>query len=297
MDDGNDLFMTNCPEIEHFTETLHTDSYPFISIASSDFSGKSVLITGASKGIGRVTALSFARAGCSKIAIAARSDLISLEDEIKSVAQACNIAIPEILCLKLDVKSESSVAAAADEVSRAFGCLDVLFNNAGVLEAMVPLEEGDPAEWWQTWEVNVKSIYLMSRAMMPLLLKSETKTMINNSSSGAHMLLFMSYQTAKTAVIRLTEFLAAHYGKDGFIAISVHPGTIRTNLENLVSSEYDYIFKDSGALPADTVVWLCKTRRGWLNGRFVSVNWDMSELEAKKDDVLSRDLFKFRLTV
>lgn len=289
--------MTNWPDIDAFTPTHHNDSYPFISPVDSDMNGKSVLITGASKGIGRATALSFVKAGCSKIAIAARSNLTAVKAEIKTTAQNCKRPIPQVLCLELDVTSEQSVALAAEKIATAFGSLDVLFNNAGVLEAMVPFTESDPTEWWRTWEVNIKGMYLVTRALMPLLLKSETKTVVNNSSSGAHMLLFMGYQTAKVAVTRMTEFMAAHYGQSGLVAMSIHPGTIKTGLGDLVSEEFDHLFTDTLELPGDTLVWLCKEKREWLNGRFVSVNWDMEELDARKEDIVTRNLFKFRLTV
>lgn len=126
--------------------------------------GKSVFITGASKGIGRGTALSFTKAGCSRIAIAARSDLGAVEDEIKAAARDCKLPIPQIMCLQLDVTSEESVAAAAEKVGAAFGSLDVLFNNAGVMEAIVPLTESDPVEVCTSsnHHISFSSVYLSS---------------------------------------------------------------------------------------------------------------------------------------
>lgn len=132
---------------------------------------------------------------------------------------------------------------------------------------------------------------------MPLLLKSETKTIINNSSSGAHCLIYSAYQPAKMAVCRLTELVAANYSKDGVIAISVHPGRIKTEVGMRVPEKFHHMLKDTLDLPSDTVVWLCKERREWMNGRYVSANWDMEELEAKKEDIAARDVLKFRLTI
>jgi NAD(P)-dependent dehydrogenase (short-subunit alcohol dehydrogenase family) len=140
-------------------------------------------------------------------------------------------------------------------------------------------------------------MYLTTRALMPLLLKSETKTIINNSSSGAHALLYSAYQPAKLAVTRLTELVAANYNQFGVIAMSIHPGRIKTEIGMQVPTEFHHMLKDSLGLPSDTVVWLCKERRDWLNGRYVSANWDMEELEAKKEDIAARDVLKFRLTV
>ncbi len=107
-----------------------------------------MVITGASKGVGRAAAISFARAGCSNIALAARSRLDDLAAEVKAAAKAANRLEPQVLALEVDVSSESSVAAAAEEVSRNFGSLDVLINNAGYLEEWKPISESSPRDWY-----------------------------------------------------------------------------------------------------------------------------------------------------
>jgi NAD(P)-dependent dehydrogenase (short-subunit alcohol dehydrogenase family) len=87
----------------------HHDTYPFIHPTLADMSGKSVLITGASKGVGEATALSFAKAGCSKIAIAARSPLDKTVKAVKEAAAAAQRPEPLVLPLEMDVTSEASV--------------------------------------------------------------------------------------------------------------------------------------------------------------------------------------------
>lgn len=174
----------NLSEVSAFIKTNHTDTYDFISPKHADLSGRSVFITGASKGIGRATALSYAAAGCSQIAVGARSDLSSLVKEIKEAAGQKNP--PKIVSINLDVTSEDSVKAAAEIVAKEFGgALDVLINNAGYLEEWKPMADSDPSEWWTTWDVNVKGTYLCSKYFIPLLLKSSLKTNILISSYGA----------------------------------------------------------------------------------------------------------------
>lgn len=286
--------LENYVRISQFTQS-HTDTYPYISPEKADLSGKSVFIAGASKGIGRETALSYAKAGCTKIAIGARSDLTSLSEEIKTISNGT----AHVVSLKLDVASQESVKAAADIIVKEFGgALDILICNAACLERRNPLTESEPDKWWHTWEVNVKGVYLLNRFFIPLLLKSELKTSILVSSYGA---LFAwpgasAYQSTKFAVCRLAEFIVAEYASEGLVCYPLHPGSIKTELSSNVPKELHAHLNDELALPADTIVWLTKEYRPWLNGRFVSVAWDMEELLEKKDRIVKDNLLKFVVT-
>ncbi|KAI1801881.1 putative oxidoreductase [Daldinia bambusicola] len=283
-----------------YTNTIHTDTYDYISPKNLDLSGKSVFVSGASKGVGKQTALSYAAAGASEIAIGARSDLSSIVTEIKEAAQKAGRKEPTVLALKLDVASEDSVKAAADAISAKFGGkLDVLINNAGYLDDWAPIAEGSTYHWWRTYEVNVKGVYLCSKYFMPLLLASELKTNIVVSSAGAVAITptGSAYQTTKFAVSRVAEYLATEYEEKGLICYSIHPGGIKTELATNMPEEMHRYLVDEVALPADALAWLGAERRPWLNGRFVNVEWDMRELEAKKDKIVKDDLLKFRLTL
>lgn len=115
----------------NFTPTIHNDTYPAIDSATkSDLSNKHVFITGASKGIGRATAIAYAKAGASAIALGARSELKSLEQDIQKAAKNARKKEPKVLTFKLDVLDQSSVENAAKEVEKEFGRLDILINNA-----------------------------------------------------------------------------------------------------------------------------------------------------------------------
>ncbi len=295
MDNANN----NIEDVLRVTKTIHTDTYPFISPKNADLSGRSVFISGASKGIGRQTALSYAAAGCSNIAIGARSDLSSLEHDIRqAAADAGRKDVPKVVSLKLDVTSEASVKAAADTVAEQFGgALDIMICNAGYLEGWNPVQESDPGLWWATYEVNVKGTYLCSRSFLPLLLRGTLKTLVLTTSYGA-LAVFpgaSAYQSSKFAICRLAEFIAAEYKDQGLVCFSIHPGSVKTELAfNLPEALY-VVLTDEPALSADTVVWLCKENRPWLNGKFVSVTWDMEELETKKDEVVGGDMFCFRM--
>ncbi|EOD48605.1 uncharacterized protein LTHEOB_2727 [Neofusicoccum parvum] len=141
----------------NFTPTIHRDTYPFIDPVSSKAPaippGSSVFITGASKGIGRATAISYARAGFTHIGIGARSSLSDLTAEIIAAATNAGHPAPVVHAVTLDITSRDSVSAAAASVGAAFsGKLDVLVANAGFLEAWTRAAESDPDDWWRSYE-------------------------------------------------------------------------------------------------------------------------------------------------
>src|ERR1700712_4188468 len=144
----------------HMVKTLRRDTYP--AIAKSNHAGRSIFITGASKGVGRAMAVSYAKAGAANIIITARSSLAATEAEMLTAIKSAELTgpNPKILKLELDVTSESSVNKAAAEVEKQVGQLDILINNAGYLENWKPIAETDPSEWWKSWETNIKGVYL-----------------------------------------------------------------------------------------------------------------------------------------
>lgn len=284
-----------------FTPTIRSDTYEFIKPEQWDLSSRAVFITGASKGLGKDNAVSFARAGASKIAIAARSSLDDVAKEMKQAAQKAGRPEPAILTLKVDVVDKQSVSDAATKIEKEFGGLDIVINNAGALENFKNIADSDPDEWWWTWQVNTFGAYLTVRATIPLLLKKNDglKTVLNVSSIGAHIIMpgASAYQTGKMALIRFSEFINAEYGEQGVLSFAVHPGGVPTELAKGMPEGMHRVLIDKPALAADTFVWLTAERRYWLAGRYISSTWDMKEFSDMKDDVVKKDLLKVRLDV
>lgn len=231
---------------------MHKDSYEAIDSKKANLTGKSVFITGASKGIGKAIAVSFAKAGASFIAVGARSNLEPLEQAIQDAAASADRKPPQVLLISLDVASKKSVDDAAAEVEKEFRKLDILINNAGIMEPPVPIADSDPELWWNTWIINVRGPYLVTRAFLPLLLKGDYKHIVNTNSSGALAVMpgLSGYQAGKLAALRFTEFINAEYGDKGVLAYAIHPGAIVTE-----------IFDSFGGLPEQL-----KDRRSRLAG-------------------------------
>ncbi|KAI1169678.1 NAD(P)-binding protein [Nemania sp. FL0916] len=286
------------------TSVVHSDTYPGIDPSNANLTGRAVFISGATRGIGKGIAVSFAKAGASMIAIAARSDLSETTQALKAAAASAGRPEPKILALKVDVTSQTSVDAAAAEIKKTFGRIDVVVNNAGLLSGKGFVAEADPEMWWTTVEVNLKGPYLVMRALVPLMLDSEGPRMfVSVSSVGAHLTspMFSSYQTSKLAVLRLTEFLDAEYSDKGILAITIHPGNVRTDMttggDGNVADELAHIFVDTPELTGDSVAYLTAQRPEWLGGRYVNVTWDLPELLTLKDEIIKNDKLKVKLVV
>lgn len=223
----------------------------------------------------------------------------SLPQDLARAAQEAGHPVPKTLTLTLDVSDPASIEAAAKEVERELGGrLDVLINNAGVFEALSSIRDSEPEGWWDTFTVNLRGTYLVTRAFLPLLLNGDAKQIINVSSIGAHWLFpgCSAYQTSKLALVRFTEFVQVEYGERGIICVAVHPGNVETDILAKWPPGHKRVeFTDSLALAADTMVWLCAERREWLRGRYVSCTWDVGELEGRRAEIVEKDLLKFRM--
>lgn len=134
------------------TKRVHSDTYPEIDPLQANLSDKAVFISGASRGFGKAIAISYAKAGASYIAIAARSSLEDVAKEVKAAASDAGRKEPNVLSLKLEVTDAKSVEDAFQNISQEFGRLDVVINNAGILGERAAIADSDPEIWWQTSE-------------------------------------------------------------------------------------------------------------------------------------------------
>ncbi|KEF60917.1 uncharacterized protein A1O9_02481 [Exophiala aquamarina CBS 119918] len=287
-------------QVYGFVATQHNDTYPAIDPLKSDLSGKNVLITGGSRGLGREMALSYAKAGASGIAVLDVLDSTQVNKEIIETATAAGRPRPKVVCLKTDITNLASVESAAESIKSELGSLDILINNAGYGSPYVSVTESDPEKWWRNFEVNVKGVYLMVKSFLPLILESQDKTIVVLSSIGAHHVVAggSGYEPTKLTVLKFNEYLMAEYGSKGLLVYAIAPGGVLTAMSSdAFPSHLHHLLGDKPCLVADTLTFLTKERRDWLASRYVDSKWDMEEFLAKKEAILKDDLLKVRLRV
>ncbi|KAI0275409.1 NAD-P-binding protein [Gloeopeniophorella convolvens] len=279
----------------------HKDVYPTIDpkahYDTQTYRGKVVLVTGASRGIGRETAIAYAKAGASVVIVARVQATL---DETATLIHAESPRAP-VLAVPADVRDWPSAEGAVKATLARFGRLDILIANAGAGSGMNRLiGEKDPEAWWNTFEVNVRGVfnYVRSASVKPLQESDLGYVVVVSSVAAQHRLPTMSdYGSSKHALGRFVEFITLEYPR--LKAFSFHPGGIETKMakdSGFVLPE-GYTF-DEPALPPAAVLYLTSGRADWLNGKFVSANWDFGELERDwKDKVLAKGALVSKLDV
>ena len=187
--------------------------------------GKAALITGGGSGIGRATALLFAREG----AAVAVADLD--KSSARAVAREIEGAGGQALAVRCDVSQAADCQHAVQETVAAFGGLDILFNNAGIIRRASVLEISEE-DWDRAMSVNVKSIYLMSKYAIPVMEKGGGGAIVNTGSGwglvgGRNA---VSYCASKGAVVNMTRAMALDHAAQKIRVNCVCPGDTDTGM-------------------------------------------------------------------
>jgi NAD(P)-dependent dehydrogenase (short-subunit alcohol dehydrogenase family) len=191
----------------------------------AEFTGKVVLVTGGTSGIGKETALAFAREGA-KVVVSGRR-----EAEGKAVVEAIRKAGGEGLFVQADVAKEADIKKLVDETVRKFGRLDVAFNNAGV-EWTGPTTDATEADYRRVFDINVWGVLAAMKYEIPAMLKTGGGAVINTSSIAGHIGMAGAgvYVASKHAVEGLTKTAALEFAKQGVRVTAVAPAAIVTDM-------------------------------------------------------------------
>lgn len=235
-----------------------------------DMTGQTVLITGASRGIGAEAGRVFADAGANVALLARGADSIqALADEIGDRAKA----------LPCDISDYAAVEGAVQACVDRFGGLDVLINNAGAIEPISHLASADPDEWGKVIDINLKGVFYGMRAAVPLM-RERGGSVLTISSGAAHgpVEAWSHYCASKAAAAILTRCLDKEEAANGIRAIGLSPGTVATQMQREIKSSginpvsqlawEDHIPAD---WPARALLWMCSADADEFIGQEISL--------------------------
>lgn len=233
--------------------------------------GKSVLITGASRGIGAEAARVFAQAGA-KVGLMARNahDLQALVAEIGERA----------LAIEGDVSRYDDVARAVAACVESFGGLDILINNAGAVEPIAHLGKSDPEAWGRIIDINLKGVFYGMHAALPAMYKAGGGTVLTVSSGAAHgpVEAWSHYCSSKAGAAMLTRCLDKEERENGIRAIGLSPGTVATQMQKEIKasginpvSQLDWSDHIPADWPARALLWMCSAEADEFIGQEISL--------------------------
>ena len=249
-----------------------------------DFTGKTVIVTGAAHGFGRAISLAFAERGAHVWAC----DV--LDDEVQETGALCRGARGSCRATVADVRDRGAVATCVAAAAAASGRVDILVNNAGGVLGQVgrPLEEITPEEWRAIFDVNVTGAFYFSQAVAPGMKAARGGRIINISSGaglGVSLTGIQAYASAKAAQIGLTRQLAHELGPWGVTVNSIAPGFVRSNPTterqwDSYGAEGQRSLIDRIALkrlgtPNDIaygVLFFASEYAGWISGQILSID-------------------------
>lgn len=243
------------------------------------FEAKVALVTGGTSGIGRATALAFAKEDA-KVVVTGRR-----EKEGAETIQLIKDAGGEGFFIKTDVSKEADVRMMVEKIVKAYGRLDYAFNNAGIEQLPSQLVEQTEETFDQIMDINVKGVWLSMKHEIPQMLNNGGGAIVN-MASAAGLIGFPGvpiYVASKHAVLGLTKSVALEYAKSGIRINAVSPAAIETDMvDRFVGKEGEARQQLTAMHPvgrmgrpeeiADAVIYLCSDRASFITGQSLTVD-------------------------
>lgn len=241
------------------------------------FEDKVAIVTGGSFGIGRATAIAFAKRGA-KVTIA---DWVEDNETLKLINEAAG----QVIFIKCDVSNPENVKTMVEKTVSTFGQLDFAFNNAGIEGISAPTADCTEENWEKTININLKGIWLCMKYEITFMLKQK-KGSIVNCASIAGLVGFPglpAYVASKHGVVGLTKTTALEYVKNGIRVNAVCPGVIKTPMIDRFTGkdkEIEKKFIDMEPIGrmgqpeevAEAAIWLCSDASSFVTGQALAVD-------------------------
>ncbi|KAF7538266.1 hypothetical protein G7054_g3070 [Neopestalotiopsis clavispora] len=270
-----------------FTKSMHRDVYPAIDPTENEdlrADSKVVIIFGATSGLGFAIAKSWSLAGAKGIVLVGRNaeSLRKAENDLASSSQVHSIVA--------DVASVEDTDSVFKQTLKIFGHINVVVTAFGTMN-VAPVGAQHPSAWWQNFEVNLKSFYNVAHSFITLC--NGKGTLINLASLAASFVNpgMSGYGAAKLAAIRLAETLDVE--QPLLRVFSVHPGlVVSENGRGSIVEAFAPFTRDTAALTGGLTLYLDTNKADFLRGSYIHANWDVTEMEAHKDEIVEKKLTK-----
>jgi 3-oxoacyl-[acyl-carrier protein] reductase len=248
-----------------------------------ELSGKTALVTGASRGIGAATAVALANSGASRLLLHYNSYKSGIEEALRTVRQAGAAAD----AIQADLGDDAGIRSFLGSLEATGARVDILVNNAGSLVKRAKLAEYTPELFDRVMNLNVKSAWFIAQAVAPHMIARGSGFIVNVSSIAARNgggIGATVYAAAKAAISAMTKGLAKELAPHGVRVNAVSPGTVDNNFHTQFSSRQmlDGVIAatPTGKLGtneevADTIVFLCSHAARYIHGQTIEINGGM----------------------
>jgi gluconate 5-dehydrogenase len=247
-----------------------------------DLTGRTAIVTGGSRGIGKEMAEGLAEAGANLVLCARRAEWL---DETVKEFRGRDFNVDGVLC---DVSKPAEVENVVSTAIQKFGSVDILVNNAGISWGAMP-EDMELEKWQQVIDVNLTGCFLFAQAAGREMLKKKSGSIINIASiagitSSANGPFYSGYVASKAGLIGLTRELAASWGRKGIRVNAIAPGFFHSRLADAVIDLYERSVQENNVIPRvgtegelkGVAVFLASDASSYITGQTIAVDGGMT---------------------